>query len=68
MPTNESSNDCYAYDFVGNNWKKLKTVNGNEIPKVDSHSACIINSKMYVFGGYLPEKAEYLRNMYCLDL
>lgn len=23
---------------------------------------------MYVYGGYIPDKAQYLRNIYCLDL
>ncbi len=23
---------------------------------------------MYVLGGYIPEKAEYMNNIYCLDL
>lgn len=68
MHTNESSNACYAFDFLDNNWKKIKTTNGEKVPKVDSHSVCLIDSKMYVYGGYVPDKAKYLRDIYCLDL
>jgi hypothetical protein len=27
-----------------------------------------MENKMYVYGGYIPEKAEYMRDIFCLDL
>ena len=67
LHTNESSNKVYVYDFVGGDWKEPK-VTGVEIPKVDSHSVAIAGDKMYVYGGYIPETAKYLSNIYCLHL
>ena len=58
----------YVYDFIDNNCRKPKIANADKIPKVDSHCACLIDSKMYIYGGYIPEKAQYMKNIYCLDL
>ena len=52
---------------MDNVWKEPK-VSGVQVPKVDSHAVTINGSKMYILGGYIPEKAEYMKNIYCLDL
>ena len=41
---------------------------GKVPPRVDSHACCLEDSRMYVFGGYIPETAGYMRDVYCLDL
>ena len=55
------------FDFLENIWKEPK-VSGVSVPKVDSHTATVVDSKMYVLGGYIPEKAENMKNIYSLDL
>ena len=67
LHTNESSNAVYVFDFLENIWKEPK-VSGVSVPKVDSHTATVVDSKMYVLGGYIPEKAENMKNIYSLDL
>ena len=39
-----------------------------EVPKIDSHCSVIIDSKMYVYGGYMCDKADYMTDIYALDL
>ena len=65
---NYGTNDLLCYDIVENNWKKVKTADKVDIPKVDSHAVTLCENKMYMFGGYISEKAEYNSNLYCLDL
>lgn len=65
--TNESINDVYVFDFVDEIWKKPK-VSGKVPPKVDSHACCECDGKMYVYGGFMSETAEYMKSIYCLDL
>lgn len=55
------------FDFIEETWKKPK-MTGKVPPKIDSHAACESDGKMYVYGGYMPETASYLRDIYCLDL
>ena len=38
------------------------------MPKVDSHCAVVIDSKMFVYGGYISDKADYMTDIYALDL
>ena len=68
VSSNESSNSIYIYDFVDEKWRKPNVKNSEMIPKVDSHSSFLVGSKMYVYGGYMPEKASYMKNIYCLDI
>ncbi len=35
---------------------------------MDSHSAVVLDDKMIVYGGYIPEKATYMIDMYLFDL
>ena len=68
VSSSESSNSIYIYDFVDEKWTKPTITNSQIIPKVDSHSSFIVDSKMYVYGGYIPDKASYMKNIYCLDI
>lgn len=38
-----------------------------DIPKMDSHCAVVCEGKMYVYAGYIPEKAEYVKDIYAFD-
>lgn len=64
----DGSNTVYAYDVVDGNWKSIKTVNGDIIPKVDSHCVSVIGDTMYVYGGYMSKIAAYMKNIYALNL
>jgi N-acetylneuraminic acid mutarotase len=55
--TDLSNNHIYCFDFVSKNWKKIPSK--ADIPKVDSHCAVVVENKMYVYGGYDSDKAEY---------
>lgn len=61
-----SNNLVFAYDIPNNQWSKIKP--NIDVPKVDSHSAVVIGGKMYVYGGYIPEKASYLKDVYAFDI
>lgn len=64
--TGLSNNIVYIYDFVTKNWRSI--VPQIDIPKVDSHCAVVIDSKMFIYGGYVSDKAEYLTDIYAFDL
>jgi hypothetical protein len=38
------------------------------MPGVDSHCVTVLDGKMYVYGGYMPAKAELMNDIYSLDL
>jgi len=57
-------NDVHEFDFVKRNWRALKT--SGFPPKVrTSHSAVVLDNKMYVFGGFSGE--EYLNDLHEFD-
>lgn len=62
-----SNNLVFAFDIIKGVWTKIKP-NIENVPKVDSHSAVVYGQKMYIYGGYIPEKATYLSDMYAFDL
>ncbi len=64
--TGLSNNIVYIYDFVTKNWRSI--VPQIDIPKVDSHCAVVIDSKIFIYGGYVSDKAEYLTDIYAFDL
>ena len=66
VSTNLSNNIVYVYDFITKNWKSV--VPNIAVPRVDSHCAAVIGSKMYVYGGYISDKAEYMKDIYAFDL
>jgi len=52
--------------MVTNKWKSIQSQ--SNIPKLDSHSATIISDKIYVYGGYISDKAEYLKDVLSYDV
>lgn len=38
------------------------------MPDLDSHAVTVLNDKMYVYGGYIPSKAQLMNDIYALDL
>lgn len=61
-----SNNLVFVYEIGKDSWRKVKP--NIDVPRVDSHSAVVIDNKMYVYGGYIPEKASYLIDMYAFNL
>lgn len=47
-------------------WSKPKT-QGRVPGARDGHSSCVINGKMYIFGGYEEELNEFSQDVYALD-
>ena len=66
LHTNESTNIVYIFDFIARNWRKVKP--NIDVPNIDSHSAVEHSGQMYVYGGYIPSKAEFLLDIYAFDL
>jgi N-acetylneuraminic acid mutarotase len=64
--TGISSNLVYIYDTITKNWSCV--VPNIDVPKLDSHSALVVGEKMMVYGGYISDKAEYLKDIYAFDL
>ena len=64
--TSLSNNNIYSFDFITRKWTLIPSKEG--IPKLDSHSAIVIGNKMYVYGGYISEKAEYLIDILAYDV
>ena len=63
-----STNEMNAYDFETGKWVKVQT-KGNQPANIDSHSAVVHESTMYVFGGFLSvDKGSYSNELYALDL
>ena len=60
-----STNLIFAYCVESKKWEKIKP--NIAIPKVDSHSAVVFEDKMFVYGGYIPEKATYMTTMFGFD-
>lgn len=61
-----SNNLTFCYDIPSNKWTKIQP--NIEVPKVDSHAIVQTDGKMYVYGGYIPGKANYMTEIYAFDL
>ncbi|CAD5222807.1 unnamed protein product [Bursaphelenchus okinawaensis] len=55
------SQECYSYNFLSREWKLLKTKNTPPQYR-DFHAACVMDNKMYVFGGRCDERGQYHSN------
>ena len=51
------SNDLCSYSFETEEWKKIEITGNKPCPR-SGHAACVINSKMYMFGGISEENAR----------
>lgn len=60
-----SNNITFCYDIQSNKWTKIAP--NIDLPKVDSHSVALAGNKMLIYGGYVPEKATYMTDMYAFD-
>ena len=49
--TNIGNNILYKYDLVSELWTAISP--NIDVPKIDSHSAAIIEGKMFIYGGYI---------------
>jgi N-acetylneuraminic acid mutarotase len=60
-----SSNIIFRYDIAKESWQKISP--NIDVPKVDSHAAVVFEGKMLVYGGYVPDKATYMTDIYAFD-
>lgn len=59
-------NQLFCFNTVTLQWSKPKT-QGQAPGARDGHSSCVINSKMYIFGGYEEELDQFSQDVYVLD-
>jgi len=62
----EGTNLTFVYDFNKAFWDKI--VPSADLPKLDSHSAFLIDDIMYIYGGFKDKEACYSNNIYALDM
>uniref|UniRef100_A0A0N5CD48 Kelch domain-containing protein 10 n=1 Tax=Strongyloides papillosus TaxID=174720 RepID=A0A0N5CD48_STREA len=68
------SQDVFVFDFITNEWAEVKPT-GKKPAWRDFHTACVIDGKMYIFGGrcdemgmFISNKDIYTNEVYVLDL
>ncbi|XP_062809884.1 uncharacterized protein PRCAT00003140001, partial [Priceomyces carsonii] len=44
------SNDLWCFDALSNKWSQIETTGAVPLP-VNEHSSCIVNEKLYIYGG-----------------
>jgi hypothetical protein len=66
ITTSQSNNVVYIFDFVTKKWKSVASK--GDIPRLDSHCAITIENKMYVYGGYISDKAEHLIDVLAFNI
>lgn len=58
----------FSFDTKTLEWETPE-VSGPNLPGArDGHSACIVGSKMYIFGGFEEVIDQFSCDVYCLDL
>ncbi|KAK6461989.1 hypothetical protein DFJ63DRAFT_288980 [Scheffersomyces coipomensis] len=60
------SNDLWSYDALANKWTQIPTTGNIPLP-VNEHSSCIVEDKLYVYGGN-DFKGVIYNSLYVLDL
>ncbi|KAI6213859.1 Kelch repeat type 2 and Kelch repeat type 1 domain containing protein [Aphelenchoides besseyi] len=56
------SSETYVFDFLTSQWTELKTE--GVVPQYrDFHAACVLNDRMYVFGGRCDERGQWHSNV-----
>jgi len=59
-------NKLYCYDTVTGRWTRVVTT--GQTPRArDGHSACVINNRMYIFGGYEEDFDRFTQDVHALD-
>ncbi len=66
IATSLSNNTVFIYNFTDKKWRSVPSQ--TSVPKVDSHCSVIVDLKMLVYGGYISDRAEYLKDIYSFDL
>lgn len=64
------SNEIFEFSFETNTWKSVQTEGTMPSPR-DFHASCVIDNKMYIFGGRgddIVEDDTYCDKLFCLDL
>ncbi|KAL4237313.1 kelch domain-containing protein 3 [Mactra antiquata] len=64
--TDGACNILYNYDTTNKKWSNVKS-KGPRPGARDGHSACVINDKMYIFGGYEERIDRFSDDIYCFD-
>jgi len=60
------SNNCvFCYSIKDDTWSKI--VPNIAVPKVDSHASVVWDGKIYVYGGYIPEIATFMTDIYAFS-
>jgi N-acetylneuraminic acid mutarotase len=59
--------ELFQYHPATNTWARPKT-SGSHPGARDGHSACVINKKMYIFGGYEQPVDKFSNEVHALDL
>ena len=57
----------FCFDTKTNRWSR-PVVSGTLPGARDGHSACVINSSMYIFGGYEEDINQFSQDVHVLDL
>ncbi|KAK6203638.1 uncharacterized protein RJT21DRAFT_119803 [Scheffersomyces amazonensis] len=60
------SNDLWSYDPLSNKWSQIPTTGNIPLP-VNEHSSCVVNDKLFVYGGN-DFKGVIYNSLYVLDL
>ena len=60
-------NVLFCFDTTTHLWSRPK-VSGDIPGARDGHSACVINSCMYIFGGYEEETDQFSQDVHMLNL
>ncbi|XP_026478902.1 kelch domain-containing protein 3-like [Ctenocephalides felis] len=63
----QACNILYCFDTTNNQWSAPQ-VRGIVPGARDGHSACVINNKMYIFGGFVEHIQKFCQDVYYLDL
>lgn len=58
----------FLYIFTDTlNWSVPEVTGSKPMPR-DGHSACVINDRMYIFGGYQTNPSQLSQDLYMLNL
>jgi N-acetylneuraminic acid mutarotase len=61
-----NNNYVFVYSIKDDTWSKI--VPNIALPKVDAHTSVLWEGKIYVYGGYIPEIATFMTDIYAFSL